>query len=513
MLKIFSIFGDFKIRLCFSICLPLFFLFTACAQRESPPLSDGISWASELHRCLDLTNLARQPKPYEHSLHFSSSATPDKTSLAHLAPEIFGDMDHGFFLRVEEHETYTDAVLAEVSGTGMVSWIWSANPAGELLLYIDDPENPVLKMPFKDFVDGKFLPVRYPYAAVTANGHNLHFPVIHSNYLKIVLRVPEKKQLATLYYQIAWNALDSTQPVETFRPQQFRKQKPLLHQLSQKLLRPVTSPAAEKPVILQSRQTVEIFRTKSAGQIECLQIEAPTKQALSALRIQAFWDGESSPAIDCPLHLLAGVSPDFEDMVSFPVTVKNSRLSFRWPMPFGTNSRIVLINELENEIPLNIGVSVSKEIPFALRLYAQYTRFQGLKTDAPNILNLAKISGYGRIVGCAINVRSHTRQWWGEGDQIILLDNLNEPVWRGTGTEDYFGFAWCSIKEFDHPFRGQSHVVRQSDYRDSTMHRYHILDALPFHTAARFQTEAWGLTSGTMDYDSLILYYGSSVTH
>jgi hypothetical protein len=84
---------------------------------------------------------------------------------------------------------------------------------------------------------------------------------------------------------------------------------------------------------------------------------------------------------------------------------------------------------------------------------------------------------------------------------------LSKPAWRGTGTEDYFGFAWCSTEEFDHPFRGQSRVVRRADYRDSAMHRYHLLDTLPFHTAAKFQTEAWGLAPGTMDYESLVIYY------
>ncbi len=490
-----------------SLCLAALLL-TACSQQKPPPLPAGTSWASELSRCLDLTNLARPPEPYERSLHFSSSATPDKTGLAHLAPEIFGDMDHGFFLRVEEHETYTDAVLAEVSGTGMVSWIWSANPNGELLLYIDDPDTPLLTMPFKDFVHGKFLPASHPFAAVTAHGHNLHFPIIHSNYLKIVLRVPDKKQLASFYYQIAWNALAS--PVQQFNPEQFRKQKSLLRQLAKQLLNPAMPIAEKKQVVVPPEQSTEIFRAETEGLIRCLQVEAASKRALSALRIQAFWNGTPQPSIDCPLHLLAGVSPDFEDVESFPVTVENNRISIRWPMPFGPGSRIILINETNTEIALTFGITVSAEIPDALCLHTQHTCFQSLETDAPNVLTLAEISGSGRIAGCTINVRSRTDQWWGEGDQIILLDDMDKPAWRGTGTEDYFGFAWCSTKEFDHPLRGQSRVVHHADYRNSAMHRYHILDTLPFHTTAKFQTEAWGLAPGTMDYESLILYYSAN---
>jgi hypothetical protein len=490
-----------------NLCL-MALLLSGCSRQEPPPLPAGTSWASELRRCLDLTNLARPPELYERSLHFSSSATPDKTGLAHLAPEIFGDMDHGFFLHVEEHETCTDAVLAEASGAGMVSWIWSANPTGELLLYIDDPDTPVLTMPFKDFVHGKFLPARYPFAAVTAHGHNLHFPIIHSNYLKIVLRVPEKKQLATFYYQIAWNAL--TAPVHPFNPQQIRQQKPFLRQIAKRLTNPAVPFAAAKQIAVPPQQSVEIFRAEKAGIIESLQIEAPSKSSLAALNIQAFWKDDAQPAVDCPLHLLAGVSPDFEDVASFPVTVKNNRLAIRWPMPFDPGGRIVLTNNGTTEIPLNIRIAVSETPPPALRLHARHSFLQSLETDAPNVLTLAEISGAGRIVGCAINVRSRTAQWWGEGDQIIFFDDTNKPAWRGTGTEDYFGFAWCSTKTFDHPLRGQSRVVRRAEYRDSAMHRYHLLDTLPFHTAVKFQTEAWGLAPGTMDYEALILYYGSS---
>jgi hypothetical protein len=489
-----------------SLCLAILTL-TSCSQPKPPPLPDGTSWASELRRCLDLTNLARLPEPYERSLHFSSSATADKTSLAHLAPEFFGDMDHGFFLRVEEHETFTDAVLAETTGSGMVSWMWSANPTGELLLYIDDPNTPALTMPFKNFIDGKFLPVRHPFAAVTANGHNLHFPIIHSDYLKIVLRVPDKKQLAAFYYQIAWNAL--APPVQPFDPEQIRQQKLFLHEAAEQLTHPPTPPAAAKQVVIPPQQSVEIFRAEKAGIIEGLQIEARSKKALAALHIQAFWENETQPAMDCPLHLLAGVSPGFENVASFPVTVENNRLAIRWPMPVDSGNRIILTNNGETGIPLDIRFSISKETPSALRLHARHRFFQGLETDAPNLLTLAEIPGAGRIVGCTINVRSRTAQWWGEGDQIIFLDDLSNPAWRGTGTEDYFGFAWCSTKIFDHPLRGQSRVVRRTEYRDSAMHRYHLLDTLPFHTAAKFQTEAWGLAPGTMDYESLILYYSA----
>ncbi len=39
------------------------------------------------------------------------------------------------------------------------------------------------------------------------------------------------------------------------------------------------------------------------------------------------------------------------------------------------------------------------------------------------------------------------------------------------------------------------------------MHRYHLLDRLPFHRFARFDMEAWGLAEGFMDYETTLIWY------
>ncbi len=485
------------------ILLTALLLLTACSKQDQNQVPSGTSWFSVLTNSLDLSRLAKKTEPHERSLHFSSSAAPEKTSLTHLAPEIFGDMDHGFFLRIEEHENYTDAVLAEAEGAGMVSWVWSANPTGELLLYINDLKTPRVRMPFRDFIRGKFLPVRYPFSAKTANGYNLHFPIIHSTRFKMVLRVQKKEQLATLYYQIAWNALNSDEEIHPFNADQFIAQKVHLKLIAKQMLSEPRVLQEGEEIILPAKGSKEIFNSNSSGTIQSISM----KGDLAGLCLRAFWDGSDQPSINCPLHLLFGVSGDFEKSDSIPANVKRSQAILRWPMPFGSASRIELTNASNVEVSLRIYTQTNKTSA-PLRLCAQHTRFDNLETDAPNILDLANIQGSGRIVGCTINVNSRTDQWWGEGDQMIWIDNSDKPVWRGTGTEDYFGFAWCSTKDFKHPLRGQTRVAYSRNSRNSTMHRYHILDTLPFQTNALFQTEAWGMTSGTMDYEALVLYYG-----
>ena len=51
--------------------------------------------------------------------------------------------------------------------------------------------------------------------------------------------------------------------------------------------------------------------------------------------------------------------------------------------------------------------------------------------------------GQGHYVGCNLAVRHFQGSWWGEGDDMIFIDDDTwPPSLHGTGMEDYFGHAW-----------------------------------------------------------------------
>ena len=60
---------------------------------------------------------------------------------------------------------------------------------------------------------------------------------------------------------------------------------------------------------------------------------------------------------------------------------------------------------------------------------------------------------------------------------------------------------------FRHPFRGQTMAAGGSRLRRAHMHRYHLLDRLPFHERGRFEFEAWGLGRGDMDWITSAMWY------
>ena len=325
--------------------LPIVFLFLLHTVSSN---AETNSWKTFLEQSLDLSRLAAPVETWESSKHFSSASAPGKEILTHLAPEIMGDIDHGFFLRVDDIADGVEATLAEASGPGAITWIWSANPVGEVRLYVDDMKTPALAMSFQKFLSGKFLPHTYPFAAFTDEGPNLHFPFCHARYIRLTLVTRKREDLASLYYQVAWNALPPDSPVEPFSFAAIKGKKREMKNLSKQFEAGyVPSPAAGQTVTIGKNATATLLNAGHAGAITALEFRGRSRRDLSRVRLFATWDGSEHPAFDCTLDKLAGVSERVETARSLPAIVDGNRILLRWFMPFGPGSRIDCSNMSE----------------------------------------------------------------------------------------------------------------------------------------------------------------------
>ena len=50
--------------------------------------------------------------------------------------------------------------------------------------------------------------------------------------------------------------------------------------------------------------------------------------------------------------------------------------------------------------------------------------------------------GRGHLMGITLGVLQNAEGWWGEGDEMIFVDDESKPVITGTGSEDYLLGAW-----------------------------------------------------------------------
>ena len=69
----------------------------------------------------------------------------------------------------------------------------------------------------------------------------------------------------------------------------------------------------------------------------------------------------------------------------------------------------------------------------------------------------------------------------GEGDEKFFVDGEKFPSWFGTGSEDYFGFAYANPTPFSKPFHAQVHQdggINGSGSKVNT--RLQVSDSIPF---------------------------------
>jgi hypothetical protein len=491
-----------------SLSVSLSFIIILCVSGcgkppEIPETEDRVSWETLLVGAADLNSLLSKSMLGESRL-FSSAAGAANLTLAGYAPEHYGDLDHGSFLEVKDVPGGVEAVLAEMEGAGVISWIWSANPVGELILEIDGKET---VCSFRSFMNGKWLPKRSPFAARTAEGFNLHFPILHKNQCSVRLRAKSRADLGSLFYQISWNALETEKQIESFSLDAVSQNTKGLDSaagLWRKSEDLVLVDALDREFLPGAWQ--EALSVEGNGVLQCLEVQADSKEELSHLILEATWDRMDVPSLSCPLYILCGVSTRFEDVDSLPVSVKGSTVRIYWPMPFKSGAKIRLKNDGGKPFHCRVAVSLDRDRESSYRFAGNYDQHRNLLAEEANFITLSEITGSGKIVGCIMQVENQSDGWWGEGDPVIWLDDEEKPAWRGTGTEDYFGFAWCSTAKFQHLFRGQTGAGPSY----AAMYRYHILGALPFRKWARFDFEAHGIGRGSMDYSTLLLWYSST---
>jgi len=121
-------------------------------------------------------------------------------------------------------------------------------------------------------------------------------------------------------------------------------------------------------------------------------------------------------------------------------------------------------------------------------------------------LNIVRLAGRGVYAGDGVIIFNTVDAWWGEGDEKIYVDGEVFPSSFGTGTEDYFGYAWSRPEPFSHPFISQP--VGEGNFLPgmSVNMRYRNLDAIPFNESINSDIELWHWVKTKIDY-SLVSYY------
>ncbi len=251
-------------------------------------------------------------------------------------------------------------------------------------------------------------------------------------------------------------------------------------------------------------------------------------ELLRNLILRAYWDDETEPSIEVPLgdFFCNGWASQDCSVNSLPIAVLPAGgLNSYWEMPFRRNARLTLENRSARNATVYYQFTYElTEVPEdCAYLHAQWRRVHRLESGKPYTI-LDDVKGQGHYVGTYLAWGAKSNGWWGEGEVKFYLDGDDEyPTICGTGTEDYFGGAWCyeqpkgQYATYSTAYLGLPQIINPDGLYISqqcfSMYRWHILDPLRFLQDLRVTVQALGWRAGPKyldrddDIASVALWY------
>jgi len=214
--------------------------------------------------------------------------------------------------------------------------------------------------------------------------------------------------------------------------------------------------------------------------------------------LRFYWDGEEEPSIEVPVgDFFANGHGMRVNVTSLPVAVNPSGgFNCYWPMPFAKHVKVTVENQWHEEIRgffYQFTYALTDVPDEAAYLHAQWRR-STTDRKAPDHVILDGIAGRGHYVGTYLAWTQFSDGWWGEGEVKFYIDGDGEfPTICGTGTEDYFGGAWCFHDTFSTAFLGYPLWFKEEGaVPKHGLYRWHVMDPIRFREDLRVTVQALG---------------------
>jgi len=460
----------------------------------STPAWAAVTTASLMEEMTDLRGLSSWPKPAYTCRQFSSYDRLSKSPQNPTLEGWFANGDVGQYLRVEERSGRKEFVMMDTDGPGAVVRIWSANPDGVMRIYLDGAEQPAWEAPMTEVLGGKFPGLSKPVSGEYSKGWNLYFPIPYARHCKIT------SDKGGFYYHVNYRTYEAGTAVETFQLSQLQALRPRIEKLGAQLGDPRSlgasggGEAMNFDVEVPAGQSVsQEFRGPSAMARTLVKVTAANlERALRGVILRVTFDGER--CIEAPLGDFHGSAPGLNPFSALPVGMtKAGELYCHWFMPFRESATVELVNQTAEDVTLSGELALVDYdwTDASLHFHAKW-RVQWDVPSRPMIdWNYLTAQGRGVFAGVAFAIDNPVRDWWGEGDEKIYVDGETFPSHFGTGTEDYYGYAWCWPEPFTHAYHAQPRCDGPGNYGRTSVNRFHILDRIPFTRDIKFDMELW----------------------
>ena len=480
--------------------------------------AEGLTYVDLINRLTDLERLAVLPELGEKCAQFSSydrrSRYDDKSG---KYIEWYANVEDGTgFIREEDGRQ----VLAEMTGPGVIWRIWSAKPkTGHVKIYLDGSDTPAVDLPFSGFFNRENEPfTRSALVHYVASGANCYIPIPYQKSCKITADPGWGE-----FYHFTYTTYPEGAILPTFKCELSDTEKTALDRADQLLSNCGNNPAGSHPEEKTENKTITISPGKTDTVINIGDARAITaikakvkdlpstpadRDILRDLVLRIRWDNELNPSVFTPLGDFFGTAPGVNKYSSLPIGMTDEGFYCYWYMPFKESAKLELTNNSNAEQTVSFQIShapLNKPIDSLGRFHTRWHRDDDLDPAREIDWTMSKMSGRGRFVGVMLHVWNPRGNWWGEGDEKFFIDGEKLPSTFGTGSEDYFGYAWCNPTPFENCYHNQTINVGNKGH--VSVNRWHITDNVPFLKSFEGAIEKYFTNDRPTLYDCTAYWY------
>jgi hypothetical protein len=508
------------------------FLTISCSENKQ------VSIKSLLTEMTDREDLTLYPEPY-YALRQSGSY--DRNTVDPDKPGWFANADYTQFSSFETREGRKEYILFDEDGPGAIVRWWmtfagKGSHSGTVRIYIDNLKAPVIQDSILKVISGHLLagePLSSSVSPLTGlyqRGHNLYLPIPYSKHCRITyeceaIKISADERTPAIYYNICYRTYTKGTNVISFSANELKNAGPLIEKVNASLSSPSEEKSGEMKSITASKKILpgdSIVAIPGAGGSAISRISLFLKaenyaQALRSTVLNITFDDNSTVWV--PAGEFFGTGYMRSSSVTWnSLSDTTGRLTSLWLMPFRESCTLKLINYGKNIVDAELSVET---VPYKWRSssmyfgssWHEYHNFNAAGATSTGgtgkhcDLNFVNLEGKGVYAGDAITIFNTANAWFGEGDEKIFVDGESFPSSIGTGTEDYYGYAWCRPEVFSHPFIAQPSGNGNFNPGQTINMRYRSLDAIPFSGSISANIELWHWVNTTINYAMTTYWY------
>jgi hypothetical protein len=464
----------------------------------------------------------------------------DRRPTALGAPSSYANADTANFIRTTVINGRTEYVMMEDSGPGALTRWWmtgDGNTNGEVSVYINGSTAPVWNGRFDDLSDSSPFgsSLAFQSRPGSASGHNLYAPITYSQNILVTYRGTVNDQPGwnpPVYYNINYREYDEAATVAS-----YSRNSPIIY--GSKLA--AANQALANPTVSGNVTDSHVFndQTLAAGQslsqelsgggaIRRLQVKVDSADQAAALRntyIELEFDGQRTARVPVGEFFGNGTSGNSQPYNAYndfyrSISASGEQTAY-WTMPYEDVANVKLVNLGSAPVTVDLEVD-SGEWDWdenSMHFHADHRSENLIPTRGGNGTTdwaMLNIRGRGVYVGDTFSIRNRSSAWWGEGDEKVYVDYLDangvgndaQPDHIGTGTEDYYGYAWGHVETFSRPFIAQPIGQGNASSGVSVNSRVRAIDAIPFDESFKFDMELWHWVDTKVDLGGTTYWYG-----